>query len=59
MSPLEIIRVPVLSDNYSWLVHDPDSGATMVIDPGEAQPARRRPAETEVSNQRRMSASNG
>lgn len=38
MSPLEIIRVPVLSDNYSWLVHDPDSGATMVIDPGEAQP---------------------
>ena len=37
-SPLEIVRVPVLSDNYAWLVHDPDSGATMVIDPGEAQP---------------------
>ncbi|OWK29659.1 hydroxyacylglutathione hydrolase [Sphingomonas mucosissima] len=37
-SALEIVRVPVLSDNYSWLVHDPDSGATMVIDPGEAQP---------------------
>ena len=37
-SPLEIVRVPVLSDNYSWLVHDPDSGETMVIDPGEAQP---------------------
>lgn len=37
-SPLEIVRVPVLSDNYSWLVHDPDTGATMVIDPGEAQP---------------------
>lgn len=37
-SPLEIVRVPVLSDNYSWLVHNPDSGATMVIDPGEAQP---------------------
>ena len=37
-SPLEILRVPVLSDNYSWLVHDPGSGATMVIDPGEAQP---------------------
>lgn len=36
--PLEIVRVPVLSDNYAWLVHDPDSGATMVIDPGEAQP---------------------
>lgn len=37
-SPLEIVRVPVLSDNYSWLVHDPDSNRTMVIDPGEAQP---------------------
>ncbi|MDF2494838.1 MAG: gloB [Sphingomonas sp.] len=35
---LEIVRVPVLSDNYSWLVHDPASRATMVIDPGEAQP---------------------
>lgn len=37
-SPLEIVRVPVLSDNYAWLVHDPDSGATMALDPGEAQP---------------------
>ena len=37
-TPLQIVRVPVLSDNYSWLVHDPDSGATMVVDPGEAQP---------------------
>ena len=37
-TPLEIVRVPVLSDNYSWLVHDPDSGRTMVIDPGEAAP---------------------
>jgi len=35
---LEIVRVPVLSDNYSWLVHDPDSAQTMVIDPGEAAP---------------------
>ncbi|WP_375271435.1 hydroxyacylglutathione hydrolase [Sphingomonas sp.] len=35
---LEIVRVPVLSDNYSWLVHDADSGATIVVDPGEAQP---------------------
>lgn len=37
-SPLDVIRVPVLSDNYSWLVHDADSGETMVVDPGEAQP---------------------
>ncbi len=35
---LEIVRVPVLSDNYSWLVHDADSGRTLVVDPGEAQP---------------------
>jgi hydroxyacylglutathione hydrolase len=36
--PLEILRVPVLSDNYSWLIHDPDSKATAALDPGEAQP---------------------
>jgi hydroxyacylglutathione hydrolase len=36
--PLEIVRVPVLSDNYSWLAHDAASGETMVVDPGEAQP---------------------
>ncbi|UVO52468.1 hydroxyacylglutathione hydrolase [Sphingomonas sp. SUN019] len=36
--PLEIVRVTVLSDNYSWLVHDSASGETMVVDPGEAQP---------------------
>lgn len=34
---LEVARVPVLSDNYVWLVHDPASGATLVIDPGEAE----------------------
>lgn len=38
--PLDVIRVPVLSDNYSWLVHDGGSGATMVIDPGEAAPVQ-------------------
>lgn len=37
---LEIVRVPVLSDNYSWLVRDTPSGATMVIDPGEAAPVQ-------------------
>ena len=35
---LEIVRVPVLSDNYAWLIHDPDSGDTVAVDPGEAQP---------------------
>jgi hydroxyacylglutathione hydrolase len=42
---LEIVRVPVLSDNYSWLVHDPDSGETMVVDPGEAAPVEAAAAE--------------
>ena len=37
-SPIGIVRVPVLSDNYSWLVHDPDTATTMVVDPGEAGP---------------------
>ena len=38
MAAPEIVRVPVLADNYAWLVHDPDSGATLVVDPGEAGP---------------------
>ncbi|MFZ1566870.1 MAG: hydroxyacylglutathione hydrolase, partial [Sphingorhabdus sp.] len=36
--PLEIIRIPVLSDNYVWLVHEPVSGETMVVDPAVAEP---------------------
>lgn len=36
--PLEIIRIPVLSDNYVWLVHDPESGETAAVDPAVAQP---------------------
>lgn len=35
---LEIIRIPVLSDNYVWLVHEPMSAETMVIDPAVAEP---------------------
>ncbi len=35
---LEIIRIPVLSDNYIWLVHEPASGETMVVDPAVAEP---------------------
>ena len=38
MSKLDIVRIAALSDNYIWLVHDPDSGETMVIDPAEADP---------------------
>ncbi|MES2097243.1 MAG: hydroxyacylglutathione hydrolase [Pseudomonadota bacterium] len=33
---LEIVRIPALSDNYIWLVHDPDSKETMVVDPAES-----------------------
>ncbi|MEP3722567.1 MAG: hydroxyacylglutathione hydrolase [Parasphingorhabdus sp.] len=35
---LEIIRIPVLSDNYVWLVHEPQSKETMVVDPAVAEP---------------------
>ena len=36
--PIEIVRVPVLSDNYVWLVHEAASGETLVIDPAVAEP---------------------
>ena len=36
--PLEIVRIPVLTDNYVWLVHEPESGETTVIDPAVAVP---------------------
>ena len=35
---LEVVRIPVLDDNYIWLTHDPASGETVVIDPAEAAP---------------------
>ena len=36
--PLEIVTVPCLKDNYAFLVHDPDTDATAVIDVPEAAP---------------------
>ena len=36
--PIEIVRVPVLSDNYVWLVHEASSSETLVIDPAVAEP---------------------
>ena len=33
--PLQIVAVPAFADNYLWLVHDPDSGETAVVDPGD------------------------
>lgn len=38
MTPLEIVRIPVLSDNYVWLAHDAESGETAVVDPAVADP---------------------
>ena len=36
--PLEIVVFPMLSDNYGFLIHDPVSGDTAVVDPAEAAP---------------------
>ncbi len=35
---IEIARIPALRDNYIWLVHEPKSGETMVVDPSVADP---------------------
>jgi hydroxyacylglutathione hydrolase len=35
---VEIVRIPALSDNYIWLMHDEASGETVVVDPAEAEP---------------------
>ena len=35
---LEIVPVPVLRDNYVWLVHDRDSAETVAVDPSVADP---------------------
>jgi hydroxyacylglutathione hydrolase len=35
---VEIVRIAALSDNYIWLMHDAESGETVVVDPAEAEP---------------------
>jgi hydroxyacylglutathione hydrolase len=35
---LEIVRIPVLSDNYVWLMREPQSGCVGVVDPAVAGP---------------------
>ena len=35
---VEVVQVPVLSDNYVYLAHDAASGETAVIDPAVAEP---------------------
>lgn len=38
MARLQIEQISVLKDNYTYLLHDPASGATAVVDPAEADP---------------------
>ena len=35
---MEIVQVPCLSDNYGYLLHDPVTGCTAVVDTPEAKP---------------------
>ena len=35
---LEVVPVPVLTDNYVWLIHDGESGETAAVDPSVADP---------------------
>lgn len=35
---LEIVQIPVLTDNYIYLIHDPVSLDTAAVDPAEARP---------------------
>ncbi len=36
--PLEIVAVPVLRDNYVWLLHDEANGETIAVDPSVDRP---------------------
>lgn len=36
--PVEIVTVPCLSDNYAYLVHNPENGDTALVDAPEAAP---------------------
>lgn len=38
MAHLIVHQIAVLSDNYIYLAHEPESGATAVIDPALAGP---------------------
>lgn len=39
MTQLEVELVPALSDNYIYLAHEAETGATAVVDPAQAKPA--------------------
>ena len=38
MAYLEIVQIPMLTDNYGYILHDPETGDTAAIDPSEALP---------------------
>lgn len=42
---LDVVRIPVLSDNYVWLVRETISGDVMVVDPAVAEPVLAKAAE--------------
>ncbi|MEM7073368.1 MAG: MBL fold metallo-hydrolase, partial [Pseudomonadota bacterium] len=44
MSALQIKQIPVLQDNYTYLVHDQQSGQSLVVDPALSQPVLDRAA---------------
>lgn len=37
---IEVLPIPVLTDNYVWLLTDADTGQVAVVDPGDAAPVR-------------------
>ncbi len=47
MPQLEVELLPVLTDNYVYLIHDPATGASGVVDPALAEPVLRRLKELE------------
>ena len=36
--PLELVTIPCLSDNYAFVLHNPDSGDTLLVDAPDAPP---------------------
>lgn len=42
MAKLQIEQIPVLSDNYIYLLHEPESGCTAAVDPAVPEPVLER-----------------
>jgi hydroxyacylglutathione hydrolase len=42
MAQLQVEQIPVLSDNYVYLIHEPRAGVTAVVDPAVAAPVLER-----------------